>query len=79
MKHPSNKFVSIVYHISVALLTVKYLVIIGVICITQKKLSARLGIAVPVIIFWVFHITKRAHICCSHLVYYAPALLTVGI
>ena len=42
-----------------------------------KTFSARLGIVVPMDIFRVFHIKKRAHPCCIHLEDSAPSFLMV--
>ena len=50
----------------------------GVIYILLKILSSRLGIAVPVLIIWVFHMEKRSHPHCLHLEDPAPELLMKG-
>ena len=44
----------------------------------SEKFSPRLGIEMPVIIIQFFNITKRAHLCCIHLVYYAPEFIMLG-
>ena len=59
-------------------MSVKYLVLMGVINMLLETLSTGLGIAVPVLIIWVLHMKKRAHLCCIHLVDYAPDLIMVG-
>ena len=72
-------FVSIIYHILLWLVALKYLVLMGVINMMQKKFSTGLGIAVPVLIIHIFYIKNRAHSCCPHLEDYASALIMVGI
>ena len=79
MKLSSNKFVIIVYQISVGLVAFQYLVLMGVINMLLKTVSAGLSIAVPVLIIQVFHMTKRAHTCCLRLLYSAPAFLIIVI
>ena len=49
------------YYISVGLLEVKYLILMCAINILMKTFPDGLGIAVPVLIIWVFQMTKRAH------------------
>ena len=77
MKPASNKFVSIVYHVSAALVPVQYLVLMGVIYMLLKTLSGKLGITVPLIIFRVFRMTNREHPCCLCLADSVPAFLMV--
>ena len=78
MKLESIKFVSVVYHILLALLKVQYLVLIGVIYILLKKISSVLGIVLTVLIIRVFHMKKIAQPCCLHLEYSERAFLMVG-
>ena len=66
------------YHISLGLVAAQYLVLMGVINILLKTLYDGLGIAVPVLFIWVFHMTKRAHSCCLHLADFTPSLIMVG-
>ena len=65
-------------YISIGLVVVQYLFLMGVICMLLKKFSPRLGIEMPVLIIQFFNITKRAHLCCIHLVYYAPEFIMLG-
>ena len=51
----------------------------GVINMLLETLSVGLGIAVPVIIIRVFHMTKIAHQLCLHLEYSTPDLVMVVI
>ena len=44
------------------------LVLMGVIKMLMKKVSARLGRTVPVLVIWVFHMKNGAHPCCLYLV-----------
>ena len=59
-------------------MVVPYLVLIGVINIMLKTISAVLVIAVPVLIIWFFRMTKRSHLYFLHLTDYALALIMVG-
>ena len=77
-KLTSIRFFSIVYRISVGLVAVKYLSLMGVIYMIMKKIYVGLGIAVPVIVVWFFHMTNRAHPCCIHLEDYIPTFRIVG-
>ena len=78
MELVSNDFVSIVYHISVALVPTQYFFLMGFIYLMKKTVYYVLGIKVTVLILRVFHMTKRAHPCCLHLEDSEPTFLMVG-
>ena len=50
----------------------------GIIYIMLKTFSAGLGIAIPVIIFWVLHMTKISHLCWIYLADSTPAFLIIS-
>ena len=60
-------------------MSVQYLFLMDVIYMLLKTLSARLFIALPMIIIWVFRMTKREHPCFLHLEYSTPSLIIMGI
>ena len=45
---------------------------------TSEQLSSGLGIAVPMVIIRVFHMTNISHICCIHFEYSTPYFLIEG-
>ena len=56
MKIESIKFVSVLYHISLSLVKVKYFVVIGVIYMLLKTLSSVLGTLIFMLIVQVLYI-----------------------
>ena len=78
MKLVSNKFVKIVYNVSVKLTKVQYLVLMGVIYMLLKTFSDRLGIKVSVITLRIFHTTNISHTYFLHLEYSAHAFIILG-
>ena len=78
MKLSSNKFIIIIYHISVGIVEVQYLVLMGVIYVRLKTLSSGRGIAATVLIIQVLHMTNRAYTCCINLGDSESDLLMVG-